>query len=106
MNVLYRRRISLGESEVGKEVITGRMEARDGADLYYLSKRIRPLSEFCRELPRPQQRGMVAWYRTFSRQEFKLGFLDLELYDKNCGSKEVIRHLEDEIQTSVAGDLI
>ena len=29
----------------------------------------------------------------------------LELYDKQCDSKEIIRHLESEIESFVAGDL-
>ena len=108
---IYRQKIvavtgtTLGESEVGREEIRGRNEARDGVDLYYLSKKIRPLRRFVKELPRPQQRGMVIWYRTFSRQDFKLGFLDLELYDKQCDSKEIIRYLEGEIESAVAGSL-
>ncbi len=88
----------LGESPIGAEEITGRDEARDVVDLYYLSKEVTPLSEFMKELPRPYQRGLNIWYRKFSRHDFKMGVLELELYDQKLDSTEIIRYLDNEIK--------
>lgn len=83
---------------IGAEKLTGRNEARDVVDLYFLSKNIKPLRLFLGEAPRTQQRGMVLWYRTFSRQEFKMECLDFDLYDKKVNGAEMIRHLEAEVR--------
>lgn len=88
----------LGESPIGADETTGRDEARDGVDLYYLSKEVMPLREFMKELPRPYQRGLNIWYRKFSRHDFKMGVLELELYDQKFDSTKIIRHLENEIK--------
>lgn len=83
---------------VGKEMIQGRREARDVYDIYMLSRRIKPLHIFLKELPPMFQRGMVHWYRTFSRQDIKLALLDLDIYDKNFDSRQMIFYLEGEIK--------
>ncbi len=88
----------LGEDEMGREVIRGRQEARDVFDIYMLSGKIRPLHIFLKKIPQQQQRGMIHWYRTFSRQELKLALLDLDIYDKKFNAKEMIIYLEDEIK--------
>jgi hypothetical protein len=49
---------------------------------------------------------MIQWYRTYSRQDFKLEFLDYELYDKNINGKEIIWYLDEEIKLFVAGEII
>lgn len=83
---------------VGRQVLEGRREARDVFDLYTLSRKVRPLHRFLPEAPVLWQKGLVHWYRTFSRQELKLALLDLELYDKQFNSGEMIRYLENEIR--------
>ncbi|MCK5242041.1 nucleotidyl transferase AbiEii/AbiGii toxin family protein [bacterium] len=83
----------------------GRNESRDAVDLYYLSKKIQPLNTFLSDVSNVQQRGIVSWYRRFSRQEFKLAYLDLEVYDEKLDSREIIKHLEEEITTFVAGEV-
>ena len=88
----------LKEDEIGREITRGRNEARDAFDIYMLSKKIRPLHVFLKEVPAQQQRGMIHWYRSFSRQELKLSLLELDIYDKNFDSREMIIHLEDEIK--------
>lgn len=91
--------IPLGIDEVGKELRIGRgEEARDAFDLYMLSKKIQPLHIFLRKTPQYLQRGMVHWYRTFSRQEIKLSLLDLDIYDRQFDSKEMIIYLENQIK--------
>lgn len=46
---------------IGRESITGRSEARDIIDLYFLSLKIFPLHQFLKKLQRNQQRGLVQW---------------------------------------------
>lgn len=88
----------------GREIIEGgRREARDAFDIYMLSKKIKPLNLFLKSIPRYLQRGIVHWYRSFSRQEMKLGLLDLDIYDKKFNSKEMITYLENEIKEFAKG---
>ncbi|MDP1853445.1 MAG: nucleotidyl transferase AbiEii/AbiGii toxin family protein [Candidatus Omnitrophota bacterium] len=90
--------------EIGRETIEGgRREARDAFDIYMLSKKIKPLHLFLKSVPRHLQRGMIHWYRSFSRQEMKLGLLDLDIYDKKFNSKEMINYLENEIKEFAKG---
>ncbi len=86
------------EDDTGRPFMQGRDEARDAFDLYMLSKKIRPLHQFIKGLPRQMQRGMVHWYRTFSRHELILGLLDLDIYVKEFNSRKMIVYLEREIQ--------
>lgn len=90
------------EDSTGREVTTGRREVRDIVDIYYLSQKIKPLYRFLKTFSKEQQRGMVQWYRSFSRQEFKLGFLDLDIYDKKLDASEIIIYLEDEIKKFIS----
>lgn len=92
------------QDETGWEIVGGgRREARDAFDIYMLSKKIKPLHLFLKSAPRRLQRGMIHWYRSFSRQEMKLGLLDLDIYDKKFSSKEMIIYLENEIKEFVKG---
>lgn len=88
----------IGINEVGMDQIAGRNQARDIFDIYFLSKKIHPLHLFLKTLSHEYQRGMVLWYRTFSRQDFKLDYLDLEPYDKKLDSSKIITALEQEIE--------
>lgn len=88
----------LEEDAVGKDIVTGRQEARDAFDVYMLSRKIQPLHIFLKNVSRLLQRGMVCWYQTFSRHELKLGLLDLDIYDPKFDSKEMIVYLESEIE--------
>lgn len=63
-----------------------------------LSEKIQPLHIFLKKAPAYLQRGIVHWYRTFPRQEIKLSLLDLDIYDKQFDSKEMVIYLEDEIK--------
>jgi len=91
--------------EIGREFIIGRRKTRDIFDIYELSKKVKPLSEFLKNMPQNFQRGMVHWYRTFPRKEFKLDFLDLDIYNKRIDSKEVIIYLEDQIKNFIADEI-
>jgi hypothetical protein len=68
-----------------------------------LSKKIKPLHIFLKKSPQYLQRGIVHWYRTFSRQDLKLTLLDLDIYDKQFDSREMIVYLEDEIKKFAKG---
>lgn len=84
--------------EVGRIITEGRKEARDVFDIYMLSKEVRPLHLFLSDAPSPFQRGMIHWFRSFSRQELKLALLDLDIYDKEFNSREMVAYLENEIK--------
>ncbi|MBI5701032.1 nucleotidyl transferase AbiEii/AbiGii toxin family protein [Candidatus Saganbacteria bacterium] len=88
--------------EIGREAVAGRMEARDVFDIYYLSKNILPLHKFLRKLYKNYQRGMIQWFRSYSRQETKLGVLDLAIYDKHFDAAKMIDYLDKEIRSFMA----
>ncbi len=83
---------------VGRSFQEGRHEARDAFDLYMLSRKIAPLHRFLSKAPAIYQKGMVHWYRTFSRHDLKLGVLDMEIYDRAFDVRDMIAHLEKEIR--------
>jgi predicted nucleotidyltransferase component of viral defense system len=83
---------------IGREITEGRNEARDAFDVYMLSKKIKPLHVFLQKTPGYIQRGMVQWYRRFSRTDLKLGLLDLDIYLDKFDSKEMIMYLDREIE--------
>lgn len=84
--------------DIGREITEGRREARDVFDLYMLSKIVQPLHTFLQRAPSPWQKGIVHWYRTFSRQELKLALMDLDIYDSHFDSREMIHYLESQIK--------
>ncbi|MBU2540276.1 MAG: nucleotidyl transferase AbiEii/AbiGii toxin family protein [Candidatus Omnitrophica bacterium] len=84
--------------EIGRQIIEGRKEGRDVFDVYMLSKNIQPLHIFLRNVSSQLQRGMIHWYRTFSRQDLKLALIDMDIYDKKFNSREMIIYLENEIK--------
>ncbi len=84
--------------DVGRQIMEGRKEARDVFDVYMLSKTIQPLHVFMKNVPAPLQKGIVHWYRTFSREDLKLALIDMDIYDLNFNSKGMIIYLENEIK--------
>ncbi|MBU1862213.1 MAG: nucleotidyl transferase AbiEii/AbiGii toxin family protein, partial [Candidatus Omnitrophica bacterium] len=84
--------------EIGRPILGGRKEARDVFDVCMLSQRIEPLHSFLNTLSRPLQRGMIHWYRTFSRHDVRLALMDLDIYDKQFDTGKMIAYLEHEIQ--------
>lgn len=93
------------KDEIGREIPAGRKEVRDVVDIYYLSKKIEPLHQFLKSLNRQHQRGIIQWYRSYSRQDVKHGVLDLSLYDKDFDVSEMIDHLDSEIKTFMGGEI-
>lgn len=95
--------IYLGRDDTGREIITGRRTARDVFDIYILSKRISPLHIFFKKLPRPQQRGIIQWYHSFSRQELKMELLDFEIHDKKFDASKMLKYIDSEIKKIMGG---
>ncbi len=87
-----------GIDNVGRPIMEGRKEARDVFDIYVLSKKVQPLHIFLQNISSQLQRGMIHWYRTFSRQELQLTLLDMHIYDAKFNSREMIVYLENEIK--------
>ena len=96
----------LVENHTGKEITTGRRVARDIFDIYKLSQEVCPLHKFLFNLPREQQRGMVQWYRSYSRQELKVDLLELDIYEKKFDSSEMISYLDNEMKKFIERILI
>ncbi len=93
---------NLVRDRTGREVTTGRGEARDVIDIYYLSKKVCPLHKFMKNLVREHQRGIVHWYRSYSRQEVKLAVFDLDIYDKYFDVAKMIAYLDKEIREFIS----
>ena len=90
------------KDEFGRDMQSGRNQPRDVFDVYSLSRKIVPLSVFLRKLPAGIQRRIVHWYRNFSRQELKLGVLDLDIYDNNFDARKMVIYIENEIKDFIA----
>lgn len=84
--------------EVGRPIMEGRNEPRDVFDVYMLSKKIKPLHLFLQGISPQLQKGIIHWYRRFSRQDLKLALIDMEIYDKEFDSQKMVIYLEEEIQ--------
>lgn len=93
----------LETDDTGRQITGGRRESRDIFDIYVLSRKIQPLHIFLKNVSQQLQRGMIHWYRTFSRQELKFALLDLDIYDKKFDAKEMITYLENEIKKFIKG---
>lgn len=109
-NIYYQKIIAISGvipqvDEADRQIVVGRRKARDIFDIYKLSKKIKPLSEFLKDIPQNFQRGAIHWYRTFSRKEFQLDLLDLDIYEKNIDSKEIIIYLEAQIKKFIAEEI-
>jgi predicted nucleotidyltransferase component of viral defense system len=91
---------------IGREIMQGRTEGRDAFDLYMLSRKIEPLYIFLKRSPGYVQRGIVQWYRRFSRTDLKLSLLDLDIYSRTFDSKEMIIYLEKQIEKFIQETVI
>ena len=92
----------LTQDEIGRDKATGRQQTRDIVDIYYLSKNVEALHKFLKNLNRQHQRGVVQWYRSYSRQDLKLEIPDLDLYDDKLDASEVIRYLDAETKKFIS----
>ena len=87
----------------GRPMPLGRSEPRDAFDLYALSRKVRPLHVFLREVPRMYQRLFVRWAKTYSRIDMKIGLLDLDIYLEGFDAREMILHIDDEVGEFMRG---
>ncbi len=72
-----------GEDVIGRKIITGRQEAKDFYDLFFLSQTYMPLSDFAfRYCDQVRQEGLIRWFRTYNRLAIKSGLLDLKTKKK------------------------
>ena len=86
----------------GRSVQRGRNAPRDVFDLWMLSQKVMPLHRFLtQKAAASYQKGMVHWYRTFSRHDLKLGLLDMAIYDLTFDARKMIADLENEIRLFV-----
>jgi len=89
---------SIRYDDTGRDFSQGRKEARDAFDIYMLSKKVMPLHKFIQTMPKYAQRGLVHWYRTFSRHDLKIGLIDLDIYEKGFNAQGMLIYLEREIK--------
>lgn len=106
-NIYYKKIMTLigthiKEDITGKEIITGRRESRDIVDVYYLSKKVSPLHTFIKNFSGLYRRGIIYWYRTYSREDLKFGVLDLDIYDKSFDVSKMIVYFDEEIKKIIA----
>ena len=108
-DIYYRKLISavgLGEkeSELGRLVPTGRQETKDLYDIYCLSTKFEPLSEFFFEyFSYDKAERLIIWYKTFNRTNLKFELLDLV---ENIDVQKILKALDDEILKKIPDKLI
>lgn len=92
---------------IGRIVATGREEAKDFYDLYFLSHTFSPLSEFIWEHCGPvQHEALIYWYRTFDRMNIKTGLLDLKATSKKpVDFGEIDKHFKKEIDRLIEKEI-
>ncbi len=107
---IYYRKISAAmgkiksEDATGRVIHAGRQSVKDLFDLYYLSSRHEPISEFFFEyFSYDRVESFVAWYRGFNRIKIKIELLDLV---PKVDTAEVIEHLDNEILKKIPDKLI
>lgn len=85
--------------DIGRVVSTGRQEAKDYYDLYFLSRTYKRLSDFSADHCSPTEReSLVHWYRTYDRLNIKTGLLDLKRpAHAMSDSRELEEHFRKEI---------
>jgi hypothetical protein len=88
-----------------RRFLGGRTEAKDFYDLYLLSSTYQRLSRFALESCNALQReALIRWYHTYSRQEIKIGLM--ELRTRNPVEFAVLeRHFKREIDELIRGIL-
>ena len=107
---IYLRKIAattgIGEkmSITGKILPAGRQTARDLYDIFYLSQKHKPISNFFLEYySRDKAENLIAWYRSFNRMSLKMELLDLV---PGIDTGKVFKHLDDEIIKKLPDKLI
>lgn len=98
---IYYRKITaaLGlkgkETDIGRLIPTGRQSAKDLIDIYFLSQRFMPLSDFFLEyFSYNKTELLINWYRSYERMELKLEFLRLI---PHVNTDMILKYLDSEI---------
>jgi len=92
------------ETEIGMPLPTGRQSVKDVFDLYTLSRKKEPLTEFfLRHFSPAQAERLMAWYRGFNRMDLKLELLDTV---PGADTGELLQYLDDEILRRLPDALI
>lgn len=84
--------------EAGRNIpVGGRQEAKDLFDIYFLSHTFMGLAAFADKFcDQARREGLIHWFRTFSRQEMKIGLSDIKT-DKTVEFKDMDRHIAGQI---------
>ncbi|MFH1478719.1 MAG: nucleotidyl transferase AbiEii/AbiGii toxin family protein [Candidatus Omnitrophota bacterium] len=94
------------EMSSGKKIfLGGRQEAKDLFDLYFLSYTFMPLSKFVSKNCTPTEKeSVIIWYRSFKKQEMKIGISEIITNKKNS-FQEMDKHFLKEINTMIAEEI-
>lgn len=88
----------------GQVIATGRQSVKDLFDIYYLSSKVKPLSDFFFEhLPYSKIAQLDAWYRGFNKRDVKLELVDLV---EGIDPGRVFKHLDQEILKKIPDRLL
>ena len=92
---------------IGRRISTGRQEAKDFYDLYFLSHTFIPLSKFVWEnCNSAHQEALIYWYRTYDRMNIKTGLLDLKVTsEKTADFREIDGHFKKEIDKLIEKEI-
>lgn len=83
------------ESDTGRQIAAGRQSVKDLFDVYYLSYRFKPLSDFLFDyFSYDKAERLDVWYRGFDKTETKLSLMDLV---PGIDTGKVFKHLDDQI---------
>lgn len=92
------------ENPVGQIIATGRQSVKDLFDIYYLSSKITPLSDFFFEYFSYLKIAQLdAWYRGFDRTEAKLELSDLV---DGIDPSKLFKHMDEEILKKIPDKLL
>jgi len=88
-----------------KEIIGGRLEAKDFYDLYFLSHTFLSLSKFIEKYGNPvMMEGIIRWFRTYDRMAMMDGVLTLDV-NRKVDYKRMEAHFKKEIDKVIESQL-
>jgi len=110
LNDIYYRKIlatigtTADKSKTGRLIPTGRQSSKDLFDIYYLSRKYKPISKFFLEyFSYDKAEPFFVWYHGFNRTNLKIELMDLV---PNVDTMEVLNHLDNEILKKLPKKLI
>ncbi len=108
-DIYYRKIIAaIGISEkvniIGKMIPSGRQAPKDFFDIYTLSTRYRPLSEFFLEYYEPERAELLFdWYKRFNRMNLQMDLID---YVDGIDTRKVFRYFDKEVLSALPAKLL